>query len=76
MPIYEYYCDECVSQMEFLQDIDDSPFTQCPKCKSDKFRKLVSVASFKLTGTGWYETDFKNSKKSDSKSTTSSSVKK
>ncbi len=25
------------------------------------FHKKVSVSSFRLTGTGWYETDFKKS---------------
>ena len=28
-----------------------------------KLKKLVTSAGFKLKGTGWYETDFKNKKK-------------
>jgi len=34
-----------------------------------QLKKLVSAAGFQLKGSGWYETDFKNSgkKKSESK---------
>ncbi len=66
MPIYEYYCAACDSVKEMLQDIDDAPLKECPDCGSDRFSKKVSVSSFKLTGTGWYETDFKGSQKSKS----------
>lgn len=31
----------------------------CPNCSKTDLEKLVSSASFKLKGTGWYETDFK-----------------
>jgi len=30
--------------------------------KKDSFTKHVSAPSFQLSGTGWYETDFKNKK--------------
>lgn len=62
MPIYEYFCEGCKKEMELLQDIDDAPLSKCPECGSDAFSKKVSVSSFKLKGTGWYETDFKGSK--------------
>ena len=32
---------------------------QCPSCHQQKLKKLVSAASFRLKGSGWYETDFK-----------------
>ena len=32
-----------------------------------KLKKLVTAAGFKLKGTGWYETDFKNNKAKTSK---------
>lgn len=57
MPIYEYYCKKC-KKFEVYQEIDDPPLKKCPTCKG-KVKKLVSVSSFKLTGKGWYETDFK-----------------
>ena len=71
MPIYEYHCDACHKLHEELQDIDDPPLSRCPSCGSDLFHKRVSVAAFKLTGTGWYETDFKGKKGSTSSSETS-----
>jgi predicted nucleic acid-binding Zn ribbon protein len=46
---------------------------QCPSCQKNTFEKLVSAPSFKLSGSGWYETDFKNKK--ESKKATDSSKK-
>tara|TARA_B100001250_G_scaffold404787_1_gene421269 strand:+ start:777 stop:1109 length:333 start_codon:yes stop_codon:yes gene_type:complete len=59
MPIYEYKCNKCNHQLEILQKINGEPAKTCPECNTDNLRKLVSAASFKLKGTGWYETDFK-----------------
>ena len=33
--------------------------TECPACGKSALRKLVSAAGFRLSGGGWYETDFK-----------------
>ena len=60
MPIYEYKCDLCGHTMEKLQKISDEPLKTCTECGGDGLRKLVSAAAFKLKGTGWYETDFKD----------------
>ena len=62
MPIYEYRCDQCDHQLEMLQKISAEPAKFCPECGEDSLRKLVSAAAFKLKGTGWYETDFKDKK--------------
>lgn len=62
MPIYEYKCDRCEHQLEILQKISDEPAKTCPECGVESLRKLVSAAAFKLKGTGWYETDFKDKK--------------
>ena len=73
MPIYEYRCDECDHELEMLQKISDDPVKTCPICGKDSLRKLVSAAAFKLKGTGWYETDFKDKKpKKDGKTSNSS----
>ena len=69
MPIYEYKCDECDHQLEKLQKISDDPARTCPECGKDGLRKLVSAAAFKLKGTGWYETDFKDKKPAKDKKT-------
>ena len=61
MPFYEYECSACGHTLEVLQKISDAPLTECPNCQHETLTKLISRAGFKLTGTGWYETDFKNS---------------
>lgn len=63
MPFYEYRCEACGHELEELQKINDPALTKCPECRKNRLTKLVSAAAFKLTGTGWYETDFKNNDK-------------
>ena len=63
MPIYEYVCDQCGHYLETLQKLSDEPLVFCPECGEAALRKQVSAAAFRLKGTGWYETDFKNSDK-------------
>lgn len=60
MPIYEYECGKCGHTLEAIQKISDSPLSDCPECGAAALKKLVSAAGFRLKGTGWYETDFKN----------------
>jgi putative FmdB family regulatory protein len=60
MPIYEYRCDACGHQEEFLQKVSEPPLTECPVCKKPTFNKLLSAAGFQLKGSGWYVTDFRN----------------
>jgi len=62
MPIYEYRCDTCGHELEALQKISDAPLTECPECKAADLRRLISRPSFRLKGSGWYETDFKSDK--------------
>lgn len=64
VPIYEYQCDNCDYKLECIQKIDEDPLLTCPRCETDSLRKLVSAASFRLKGTGWYATDFKDKSKS------------
>ena len=63
MPIYEYQCEACGHRLEKLQKINDNPLTDCLACGASELKKLVSAVSFRLKGTGWYETDFKTGKK-------------
>lgn len=60
MPIYEYRCEACGFQKEFLQRISDAPLSECPECGKKSFHKMVTAAGFQLKGSGWYVTDFKN----------------
>ena len=63
MPIYEYRCEACGHQEEFLQRVSEPPFTECPVCHKPTFQKLLSAAGFQLKGSGWYATDFKSKPK-------------
>ena len=62
MPIYEYRCQSCGHEMEKLQKMSDDPLLECPACHESALKKLVSAAGFRLSGSGWYETDFKKGK--------------
>jgi predicted nucleic acid-binding Zn ribbon protein len=35
----------------------------CPACGKASLKKQISAAGFRLSGGGWYETDFKSGKK-------------
>jgi putative FmdB family regulatory protein len=63
MPIYEYVCQKCGHDFEALQKVSDAPLRKCPDCGALRLRKLVSKPTFRLKGSGWYETDFKKDKK-------------
>lgn len=67
MPIYEYECQSCGHRHEALQKVSDDPLQDCPACNQPELKKMLTAAAFKLTGTGWYETDFKNKDKSSGK---------
>jgi len=43
--------------------MSDAKLVDCPACNAPSLKKQVTAAAFKLKGTGWYETDFKNSGK-------------
>ncbi len=63
MPIYEYQCTDCGHQLEALQKISDEALKDCPACTRPTLKKLISAAGFRLSGSGWYETDFKTGTK-------------
>jgi putative FmdB family regulatory protein len=74
MPIYEYRCEACGHQEEFLQRVSEPQLTECPVCRKPTFHKMLSAAGFQLKGSGWYATDFRSKpgktadKKADEKS--------
>jgi len=63
MPIYEYVCKQCGHEFEALQKISDAPLLVCPACAKDALKKKISAPGFRLSGSGWYETDFKSGTK-------------
>ncbi len=67
MPIYEYVCTVCEHELEAIQKMSEAPLEFCPECGEKTLKKQLSAAAFQLKGSGWYETDFKNSGKSSGK---------
>jgi putative FmdB family regulatory protein len=64
VPIYEYRCNSCGMQKEFLQRMSDDLLTDCSSCGGKgTLAKMLSAAGFQLKGSGWYATDFKNGTK-------------
>ena len=60
MPIYEYRCGACGHHLEALQRMTEAPLRKCPECGKSQLKRLVSAPQFRLKGSGWYETDFKD----------------
>ncbi len=60
MPIYEYRCEACGQEKEFLQKFSDPLKVDCPACGKPTLVKKVTAAGFQLKGSGWYATDFRN----------------
>ena len=59
MPIYEYKCESCEQTHEAIQKHSDALLTECPECGKHALKKQVTASAFRLSGSGWYETDFK-----------------
>ena len=68
MPIYEYKCEQCGHQLEAIQKFSDDPLTDCPDCGKPALKKQLSASAFHLKGSGWYQTDFKDSGSKPAKS--------
>ena len=71
MPIYEYQCSRCRQVTEALQKFSDPALTDCPYCNG-KLKKLMSLNSFHLKGSGWYVTDYAGKKSGGQQSKSSS----
>jgi putative FmdB family regulatory protein len=67
MPIYEYECAKCGKTSEAIQKFSDPPLTECRHCHGE-LRKLISMSTFHLKGSGWYTTDYAGKNQSTSAS--------
>ncbi len=63
MPIYEYKCGKCGKQFEVFQKMSDADARSCRFCEGP-VKKLMSLSSFHLKGSGWYTTDYGGKKPS------------
>ncbi len=62
MPIYAFACAACGHQFDKLQKMSDPDPAACPECGVEgQVGRQVTAPSFRLAGSGWYETDFKKS---------------
>ena len=59
MPIYDFACSACGHSFERLQKLSDADPNTCPECGKASVARQVTAPSFRLAGSGWYETDFK-----------------
>ena len=59
MPIYAFECSACGHAFDRLQKLSDADPTDCPECGQAQVRRQLTAPSFRLAGSGWYETDFK-----------------
>ena len=63
MPIYEFQCTKCYKKFEKILPISFEETVYCDCSKDSEAKKVISAPSFRLSGKGWYETDFKTGSK-------------
>ncbi|MEN1971407.1 zinc ribbon domain-containing protein [Luteimonas sp. MJ204] len=60
MPIYAFRCAACGHAFDRLQKLSDADPDTCPECGAvGEVGRQLTAPSFRLAGSGWYETDFK-----------------
>ena len=59
MPIYAFACAACGHHFDRLQKLSDPDPAVCPECGAAQVKRQLTAPSFRLSGSGWYETDFK-----------------
>jgi len=59
MPLYEYRCEACGESEEKLQGLSAPDHHPCPNCGAAQgMQRQVSVASFALSGSGWFASGY------------------
>ncbi|MGC8765616.1 MAG: FmdB family zinc ribbon protein [Brevinematia bacterium] len=62
MPHYDYQCLKCNHVFEVFHKITESPDLECPKCGAQVKRLFGGGAGIIFKGSGFYKTDYSNSK--------------
>jgi len=65
MPTYEYRCNGCGRDFEYVQRMSDDDLVKCEVCGEDKLEKLISRTAFQLKGGGWYKDLYSSTKPAD-----------
>jgi putative FmdB family regulatory protein len=73
MPIYEYRCNKCGKEFEVFQGMSEAPVKSCRFCHGPS-KRLISLSTFHLKGSGWYATDYGGKKAPASESTHAETV--
>ena len=69
MPTYDYKCSNCGEIYELFQSMNDKPKKKCQNCGKNTAVRLIGGGSGLIfKGSGFYITDYKNKKTSESKS--------
>ena len=77
MPTYDYICNDCEKMYEYFQSMSDAPIKECPECKRNSLRRVISGGTGLIfKGSGYYLTDYKNKKTLSSENKKSSKKKK
>lgn len=67
MPTYEYKCKKCGISFEEFHSISAEPIKACPECGGDVVRLISAGNGLIFKGSGFYITDYKNSKRKTTK---------
>ena len=61
MPTYDYKCLKCGNKFELFQSMSEEPIKVCPECGGEVKRLIGPGAGPIFKGSGFYQTDYKNS---------------
>lgn len=61
MPHYDYKCKDCGYSFEIFQKMTEEALKVCPSCKGSLKRLIGKGAGPIFKGSGFYQTDYKNS---------------
>lgn len=62
MPTYEYRCNACGREFEYVQRMVDDDKVTCEACGKDALEKLISRTAFQFKGGGWYKDLYSSAK--------------
>jgi predicted nucleic acid-binding Zn ribbon protein len=63
MPLYDYQCASCEHRMEAIAEDQRRAADRLPGLPGAGIEEAAVGAGFRLSGNGWYETDFKTGAK-------------
>ena len=66
MPTYQYACTKCEHEFEVVQSFSDAALSKCPECGGE-VRKKFGAVGVVFKGSGFYRTDSREKKKTESK---------